>query len=125
MTPAKETKTITVRVSEEEKLYLEKIAEAHEMTMSELVRDQMKHLYLARERGILLKQLKANTKEKDDLNRGTQRAELLRSTMLNISTSLNWFRNKVKHSQREINRLESTQKNYQKFEQKMQEELAE
>ena len=125
MSPKEASKTITIRVTEEEKLYIEMIAESSEMTLSELIRYQMRNIYLARERGILLKKLKANATERDEVKRGVQRAELLKDTMLNISTSLNWYRNKVKHSQREINRLESTQKNYQKFEQKMQEELGE
>lgn len=119
-----DSRSINFRVSEAEKHWFESAARRMEESLAGLFRYEMKDHFIAIEREQLLQELKENSVAEDSSAKDERRAELLRRMLLINGEALRWYKNKIKAYQRQIDRLEKTQRGYEQFEQKMQELLS-
>ena len=115
-----ESKVINIRVSEAEKRYFTEAAETGGYSLSDFLRYELQEHYLERERAEILQRLKANASGPESADRDARRAEHLKQLLLNISAALRWYRNKIKHFNRQVDRLEKTRAGFEQFEAKMQ-----
>lgn len=117
--PNKKTNTyITIRVSEAEKKHFEAMASSMEVPVAEMLRYELQDHYLTIKRNQDLSRLKEVIKDKKSDSAVENRLELLKEIVVNVNMAVRWYKNKIKAYQRQINRLESLEKNTMEFENK-------
>lgn len=121
---SKDAGYLTIRVSAEEKKWFESIAEKAEMSVSALLRYELEPLYKELERSQQMKELKAVVSKRDE-NWEQERLDLLHNLTHNATSTVRWIKNRMKHYERQVKRLEQFTRGVDDLQQKAMDTLAE
>lgn len=113
-------KLITIRMTALEKEYFEERSRRAGESLSGYIRYQLRDIHLEMERELLMEVLKENAVGGAGEEQALRRAEALKQFQINIVQSVAWYRAKVKHCSRQIDRLERAGKRMEQFAASMQ-----